>query len=115
MINVATEKSIRYVYIERNSTYTIRNIPEGRYYLKIAYGDNWGRKKDESSCANRFITNTLFKKSDNILDYNLIYDGNGNYQIPSYSLQLNVIVASGDGSGSSLSTNSISENSFYDE
>lgn len=115
MVDIVTEKCIRYVYIERNSTYTIRNIPEGRYYLKIAYGDNWGHKEDEGSCSNRFTSSTLFKKSDNILDYNLIDEGDGRYQIPSYSLELNVVVTNNDGSGNSLSTNSISENSFYDE
>ena len=59
MINETTQKCIRYVYIGKNSAYKIKNIPQGRYYLKIAYGDEWGRKEEESPCANRFVTNVM--------------------------------------------------------
>ena len=36
IMNLNTDKCIRYVFINSDSTYSIRNIPEGSYYLKIA-------------------------------------------------------------------------------
>lgn len=114
MIDYATEKSIRYVYIHKNSTYTIWNIPEGKYYLKIAYGDDWGVKEGESNCEGRFTKNTLYKKGDETLDYNLVYDNDGGYQIPSFSLRLNVIFTTNDNSDK-FSTDNITPNDFYNE
>lgn len=113
MIDYATEKSIRYVYIRKNSTYTIKNIPEGRYYLKIAYGSDWGIKEGESVCEGRFTSNTLYKKGDEILDYNIIYSGDGGYQIPSFSLKLDVVFT--DDNMNKFETDNINENEFYNE
>jgi len=113
MIDYATEKSIRYVYIHKNSTYTIKNIHEGRYYLKIAYGSDWGVKEGESICEGRFTSNTLYKKGDEILDYNIIYSGDGGYQIPSFSLKLDVVFT--DDNMNKFETDNINENEFYNE
>ena len=113
MIDYATEKSIRYVYIRKNSTYTIKNIPEGRYYLKIAYGSDWGIKEGESICEGRFTSNTLYKKGDEILDYNIIYSRDGGYQIPSFSLKLDVVFT--DDNMNKFETDNINENEFYNE
>lgn len=113
MIDYATEKSIRYIYIQKNSTYTIRNIPEGKYYLKIAYGSEWGVKDGESICEGRFTTNTLYKKGDEVLDYNLIYSGDGGYQIPSFSLKLDVVFT--EDNMNKFKTDNINENEFYNE
>lgn len=87
MYNYETDKCIRYVFINKGTTYTIRNIPEGRYYLKIAYGDNWSVMQGDPICKGKFSSNALYKRGDEILDYNLHYTNNG-YQIPSYSLTL---------------------------
>jgi hypothetical protein len=114
VIDYKTDKSIRYVYIRKNTTYTIWNIPEGKYYLKIAYGDDWGVKANESNCEGRFTANSLYKRGDEILDYNIIYKGDGSYQVPSFSLKLNVIFTTNDNMNS-FSTNNISENDFYNE
>ena len=112
MIDYATGKSIRYVYINKNSTYTIRNIPEGKYYLKIAYGGDWGVKEGESNCEGRFTTNALYKKGDEVLDYNLIKSGDG-YQIPSFTLKLDVVLT--EDKMDKFNTNYINENEFYNE
>lgn len=115
MIDYSTDKSIRYVYIRKNTTYTIWNIPEGRYYLKIAYGDNWAIKEGESVCEGRFTTHIVFEKGKDILDYNLRHDSKGGTQVPSYSLKLNVIFHNNDLQMNKFSTNNISENEFYNE
>ena len=112
LINISNEKCIRYVFINKNSTYSIRNIPEGRYYLKIAYGDDWSIMDGQSYCTGRFTKNTLFEKGEDILDYNLVYSGNG-YQVPSFSLKLDVIIT--EDRMNSFSTDKINENDFYNE
>ena len=114
MIDYSTDKSIRYVYINKNSTFTIRNIPEGTYYLKIAYGDDWGLKPGETNSQGRFTSRTLCKKGEEILNYNITHHSDGSYQVPSYSLELNVIYTSNDDS-KTFNTNNISENDFYNE
>ena len=114
LINAETGVRVRYVYIHKNSTYSIRNIPEGKYYLKIGYGEKWGIKEFESNCQGRFTTKTYFKKGEEILDYNLLYRKNGSYQIPSYSLKLNIVYSLDDNSNS-FNSNNISENDFYNK
>lgn len=112
LINVSNDKCIRYVFINKNSTYSIRNIPEGRYYLKIAYGDGWSIMDEQPNCTGRFTKNTLFEKGEDILDYNLVYSGNG-YQVPSFSLKLDVIIT--EDRMNSFNTDKINENDFYNE
>ena len=112
LINILNEKCIRYVFINKNSTYSIRNIPEGRYYLKIAYGEDWSIMEGQSICTGRFSKNTLFKKGEDILDYNLVYSGNV-YQVPSISLKLDVVFS--EDRMNSFSTNKINEKEFYNE
>lgn len=112
LINISNEKCIRYVFINKNSTYSIRNIPEGRYYLKIAYGDDWSIMDRQLNCTGRFTKNALFEKGEDILDYNLVYSGN-DYRVPSFSLKLDVIIT--EERMNSFNTDKINENDFYNE
>jgi hypothetical protein len=112
MINIETKKCIRYVYIKKNTTYTIKNIPQAKYYLKIAYGDDWEIEEGKPIGQGRFMTNTLYHKSDKILDYNLVQNNDG-WQVPSFSLKLNLVYTEGD--MDQFNTNSISSSDFYDE
>jgi tetratricopeptide (TPR) repeat protein len=112
LINKENEQCIRYVFINSNTTYSIRNIPEGRYYLKIAYGENWSIMDGQPNCRGRFTKNTLFEKGDEILDYNLISYGSG-YQVPSFSLKLDVIIS--EDKMNTFNTYKINENDFYNE
>jgi hypothetical protein len=113
LIDYSTNNSIRYVYISKNSTYTIRNIPEGKYYLKIAYGNNWAIKDGESVCEGRFTKDKIFKKGENILNYKLIYLDDGSYQIPSFSLKLDVTFT--ERNITTFNSDKINENEFYNE
>lgn len=110
LINKENEQCIRYVFINSNTTYSIRNIPEGRYYLKIAYGENWSIMDGQPNCRGRFTKNTLFEKGDEILDYNIISSENG-YQVPSFSLKLDVIIS--NEKMNTFNTDKISESEFY--
>lgn len=110
LINIKSMKCIRYVFINQNTSYNISNIPEGKYYLKIAYGENWAKTSIEKDCQGRFSNNTLFKRSDEILDFNLVETING-WQIPYYELELNVVVTEGN----EFNSSNINENDFYTE
>jgi hypothetical protein len=66
----------------------------------------------QPNCTGRFAKNTIFKKGEDILDYNLIYFGN-DYQVPSFSLKLDVIIT--EDRMNSFNTDKINENDFYNE
>lgn len=90
IMNSKTNNCIRYLFINRGTTYKAKNIPEGTYYLKIAYGMNWVSKLISGKCIGKFIKNPLYEKGQDILDFNLIHDKDG-YSIPSFRLSLDVI------------------------
>ncbi|MFV0177890.1 hypothetical protein OBK27_13255 [Empedobacter falsenii] len=108
LMNVKTDKCIRYMYINNASSYSIKGIPEGRYYLKIAYGKNWFSKKENGKCIGKFIKNPMYEKGEDIMDFTLVHSNNG-YQIPSYELHLDVISTS---AVNSFNSTGISEESF---
>jgi hypothetical protein len=92
IMNYATGICIRYVYVNSNTSYRVSNIPEGRYYLKIAYGKEWYSKIENGQCIGRFLRSPLYKKGEDVLDYNLKYDYLAEqYNVPSYSVRLDVI------------------------
>lgn len=118
VMEASTDRCIRYVYIKSRSTYAIRNIPQGRYYLKIAYGKRWVEKKEAGMCIGKFASNPLYEKGEDILDFRTRSTGisyeNGqryeNYEIPSFEIQLDVVTTGF--SNNSLNTDGISEAEF---
>jgi hypothetical protein len=108
VMNLNSDRCVRYVFINSGTTYTIRNIPEGRYYLKIAYGKNWLSKVENDQCVGKFLRNPLYEKGNDIMDFNIQHSSDG-YSIPSFSLQLDVISSS---ISNSFSSQNISEDAF---
>jgi hypothetical protein len=117
LISLETDQCIRYVYIRAGDTYSIKNIPEGKYYTKIAYGKDWRQTIKDGQCIGRFISRALYKKGKEILDFNKIYEGiksdgeneYSSYSIPSFNLELDVVQSELNGK---FTTNSISEEDF---
>ena len=108
VMDLKTENCVRYVFINSGSTYKIRNIPEGMYYLKIAYGKDWFSKVENGQCVGKFLRNPMYEKGDDIMNFNLQYTSNG-YNIPSYQLKLDVISTT---SINTFSSQNISESDF---
>lgn len=108
IMNIKTEKCIRYVFINSGTTYSIENIPEGMYYLKIAYGKDWLSKVENGQCVGKFIKNPLYEKGEDILDFNIKRESNGR-SIPSYQLSLDVVSS---GISNSFNSQNISESDF---
>lgn len=108
VMNANTDKCVRYVFINSGTTYSINNIPEGEYYLKIAYGKNWLSKIENGQCLGKFIRNPMYEKGEDVFDFNIQYKNNG-YSIPSYQLQLDVVST---GVANSFNSKNISEDDF---
>ena len=117
VMEMTTEKCIRYVFIRSGTTHSIKNIPEGLYYLKIAYGRRWVEKVENGECLGRFASNPLYEKGEEILDYHITRTGRTrrgddvyeNLSIPSFEVQLDV---TSTGLMNSFDTDKISEASF---
>jgi hypothetical protein len=108
VMNLQTNKCVRYVFINSGSTYKIRNIPEGFFYLKIAYGKDWFSKIENGQCVGKFLRNPLYEKGNDTMDFNLKYTSDG-YRIPSFQLKLDVIATN---IMNTFSSQNISENNF---
>lgn len=93
------DECIRILYVRSKDTYEIKNVPEGKYYLKIAYGSDYRQKIVDGQCYVRFMKNAQYEKGVEILDFNLIKQpdtrtGNEiyeNWKVPSFELSLDVI------------------------
>jgi hypothetical protein len=108
IMNKETEKCVRYVFVNRNTTYRVKKIPEGIYYLKIAYGKNWLSKVVGGSCRGKFIRNPLYEKGVDELDFNVRREFEG-ISVPSFSLQLDVVSTT---ASNSFNSANISEDDF---
>lgn len=108
LMNKVNDKCIRYVFINRGSTFRIRNIPEGLYYIKIAYGKDWFSKAIDGKCIGRFLRNPIYERGEEIMDFRLkqVTDG---YSIPSFELKLDVISSN---SINTFNSQNISESDF---
>lgn len=112
------DECIRIVYVRSGDKYEIKNIPEGLYYLKIAYGKDYRKKIVDNICYVKFIKKAQYEKGNEILDFNKIKKPNKqigdktyeNWSIPSYKLSLDVIVIKG--TKSTFKSNDISETEF---
>jgi hypothetical protein len=104
-----TNKCIRFVFINSGSTYKIINIPEGRYYLKIAFGKNWISKVENGQCIGKFTKNPLYEKGEDIMDFILKHKEDGSFSVPSFKLELDVLQST---SSNSFNSQQISEDEF---
>lgn len=69
IVDAVTDKCIRYVYVCENSTTTISQIPQGRYYLKLAYGKDWMELSSDDGVVGKFTKNAFYEKSCQVYDF----------------------------------------------
>lgn len=90
------DELVRVTYINSSTTQFIRNVPEGEYYLKIAYGRDWREKvQPDGKKFGTFTKNALYEKASQILNFNTVKTSKG-INVPSYNLTLD-LQASGGG------------------
>lgn len=112
------DECIRIVYVRSKDTYEIKNIPEGKYYVKIAYGTDYRQKIVDNHCYVKFMKDSQYEKSIEILDFNLVKQPNKiignqvseNWSVPSFELSLDVVVKKGI--RPNFKANNISEEKF---
>lgn len=105
IIDASTNNCIRYIYVNENTTVTVNSIPQGIYYLKLAYGKDWMEKKD-SITLGKFTRQVFYERSKDTFDF-----GKKNAQgIINYVLRLNIK----DGTRlNNFRTQPISERDFF--
>ncbi len=84
------DELVRVTYINTNTTQFIRNIPEGEYYLKIAYGRDWRETTKNGKRYGTFTKNALYEKGEQILDFSTQKTSKG-INVPSYNLALDLL------------------------
>jgi hypothetical protein len=72
--NVSTGQTIRNVYIQAGTNYTMSNLPTGVYQVKVFYGNDWNPEKtiNNGLIKGAFDTDLSFSISDNINDRILV-------------------------------------------
>lgn len=102
----------RIIFIRGNETYYLKNVPEGIYYLKIAYGRDWRQKIVDNQCYGKFMRNAQYEIGKNKLNFNIIHKPNG-VSIPYFELSLDIVVKKYDKNRkSSFSSKDINEEQF---
>lgn len=105
IMDATTDKCVRYAVVRENSTTTVSQIPQGRYYLKLAYGQDWMELSTDSMIIGKFTRNAFYERSRQIYDFG---KKNSLEQV-NYELRINVQDASGM---NNFETTPISEEEF---
>ncbi len=107
LVNVYSDRTIRNEYIRAGSTFQMTNIPNGTYYIKGFYGNDWNpyKKIDGTNIKGGFDTNFSFSKSDGYGDRLSLQD-NG-YQYSTYEVTLYSV------SNGNMSQEGISQSEFF--
>ena len=105
IVDAQSNKCIRYAVVPENSTTTVTQIPQGKYYLKLAYGKDWMELETDSITIGKFTRNAFYEKSREIYDF-----GKKNSpQEVNYDLRINVREKTGM---NNFETTPISEEEF---
>lgn len=106
IMDEVTDKCIRYVFVPENTTVNIQMIPQGTYYLKLAYGKDWMEyNNDDGTIVGKFTSNVSYDKSVDVFDFGK----KNSSSVISYVLQINV---KGSHFHNNFGTVSISESEF---
>ena len=87
IMDLRTDKCIRYVYVAENSTTTVQEIPQGVYYLKLAYGYDWMEYEKDNVKIGKFTRNVSYERSQDTFDFGV---KNSRDEV-NYRLEINVV------------------------
>ncbi len=88
IVDAVTNKCIRYVFVPENSSANIQMIPQGKYYLKLAYGKDWMEYDNgDGTITGKFTSNVSYDRSVDIFDFGKKNSSN----VVNYLLQINVV------------------------
>ena len=111
---------IRISYIKGGDSYTMKNIPLGDYYLKIAYGKDFRKSTNDNQCIVKFLRDPVYKKGEKNLKFektrkeNKVIGGKeySNYDISYFELTLNNEFEKGISKGKTFNSKKITEKDF---
>lgn len=88
---------VRVAYVAAGSSYEIENVPQGRYYLKVAYGREYSKTTINGAEHEGFKQYPLFELVQSFYDFKVERvteeDGSVSESISSYSVDLTLEVA----------------------
>ena len=87
IMDAVTNHCIRYVYIPEEQTITINEIPQGQYYLKLAYGNDWMSYQIDSITIGKFSSEAFYERS--IETYN--FGRKNSTDFVNFDLKINVV------------------------
>lgn len=88
IVDASTDKCIRYILVPENTSVNIQMIPQGKYYLKLAYGKDWMEyDKGDGTIVGKFTKNVCYDRSVDVFDFGK----KNSSSIVSYVLQINMI------------------------
>ncbi len=93
LMNKNEDVAYRIVYIRQGETVSIKNIPQGYYYLKHGAGTKWVQKVEKEKCVGRFVNEHGYYLDEETIDFNLTQETRGNEaitHIPGYELQAGI-------------------------
>lgn len=90
VMSKSAEVCVRYVYVRAFGEYTMQNLPQDHYYLKLAYGSDWQQKIVGGICVGKFKTDATYAVSRQVLDYH-VKETATQKKIPSFSVTLRPI------------------------
>lgn len=105
IVDVTTNKSIRYAIVPENSTTTVTQIPQGKYFLKLAYGKDWMELETDSITIGKFTKNAFYERSREYYDFGK----KNSLEEVNYDLRINVREETGM---NNFETTPISEEEF---
>jgi hypothetical protein len=102
------QECIRIAYVRGGESFVMKNIPVGKYYLKLAYGKDFRQYSLGGNCMVKFTKDAEYEKGSDILDFKHTIKG----QYISYSSYEILLGTSKSSSDRQLNTNEIDEKSF---
>lgn len=88
IVDASTDKCIRYILVPENTSVNVQMIPQGKYYLKLAYGKDWMEYDNgDGTITGKFTKNVSYDRCVDVFDFGKKNSSN----IVSYILQINMI------------------------
>lgn len=110
--NITSKKIIRNVYINKHTSYDIKNIPEGIYEMKCVYGNEWNPNLlFDGMKLGMFQSNVYYSSQANYKDYfNMFSERTKNgISIPYYEVTLHKV------SNGNMRTKKINQSDFFEK
>lgn len=94
LIEVNTQKCVRYIFVDKGQTYETKNIPLGSYEVKFAVGNKWEHSA-KKKCKLRFVDKSFFMQLSKDLSFKKTKTKDG-FEYNSFDLNIGINFNSND-------------------